>query len=545
MNRLSGFILLVLLYSCQGNQNSSGKSEGKASQEVEQPESKETDDQSSANIAAQPAEVPVLADEHLHISMSEATKLLHDSRVEFEKKGRERLEKIYRQPTADALAFYSIQKEILVEQRKKVGFFVTQPKIPAGWETPYEIDFSGKTAEVVVRYGDIDNLGYGWPEGFDPFSGESTPKHKYPFYPEADDPGGTDRIMVVSGYTYRKETYSKMNKADGYTKSTMRPWNNPEKLIISYDLKGVKIKTALLQLFVDDFQAPTYKTRFQVWLNDVEIPAYSNLLNDLKQGGPVGKLLTFQVLPEQLPLLSSGKLEIMIDGPETNSGDGFAIDFVRLLINPAEIPVATVRGMVTDAKTKKPIAGAFVKATGTNATESAADGSFVLENVPCGMVILQGDKPGYNQGAITVDVVRDKIAEVKLKLEPETNTTLREQIEEKGKVQLYGIYFDSGKATIKPESLPALKMLAQLIGEKPGDRFEIAGHTDSQGDENNNLKLSVQRAQAVIQWLSDNGSKVQGLTPAGYGETMPVAGNDTEAGRALNRRVEVKILQTK
>ena len=409
----------------------------------------------------------------------------------------------------------------------------------------FRSDFSGKTAEVVVRYGDIDNLGYGWPEGFDPFSGESTPKHKYPFYPEADDPAGTDRIMVVSGYTYSKETYSKMNKADGYTKSTMRPWNNPEKLIISYDLKGVKIKTALLQLFVDDFQAPTYKTRFQVWLNDVEIPAYSNLLNDLKQGGPVGKLLTFQVLPEQLPLLSSGKLEIMIDGPETNSGDGFAIDFVRLLINPAEIPVATVRGMVTDAKTKKPIAGAFVKATGTNATESAADGSFVLENVPCGMVILQVDKPVYNQGAITVDVIRDKIAEVKLKLEPETNTTLREQIEEKGKVQLYGIYFDSGKATIKPESLPALKMLAQLIGEKPGDRFEIAGHTDSQGDENNNLKLSVQRAQAVIQWLSDNGSKVQGLTPAGYGETMPVAGNDTEAGRALNRRVEVKILQTK
>lgn len=280
-------------------------------------------------------------------------------------------------------------------------------------------------------------------------------------------------------------------------------------------------------------------------MNGVEIPAYSNLLNDLKQGGPVGKLLTFQVLPEQLPLLSSGKLEILIDGPETNSGDGYAIDFVRLLINPAEIPVATIRGMVTDAKTKKPIAGALVKATGTNATESAADGSFMLENVPCGMVILQGDKPGYNQGALTVDVVRDKITEVKLVLEPETNTTLREQIEEKGKVQLYGIYFDSGKATIKPESLPALKMLAQLIGEKPGDRFEIAGHTDSQGDENNNLKLSVQRAQAVIQWLSDNGSQVQGLTPAGYGETMPVAGNDTEAGRALNRRVEVKILQTK
>lgn len=253
MKRLSGFILLVMLCSCQGNQNTSGKSEGQATQEVEHSEHKNADDQPTADTAAEPSAVPVLPDEHLHISMSEATKLLHDSRVEFEKKGRERLEKIYRQPIADALAFYSIQKQMLVEQRKKVGFFVTQPNIPAGWETPYEIDFGGKTADVVVRYGDIDNLGYGWPEGFDPFSGESTPKHKYPFYPEADDPAGTDRIMVVSGYTYSKETYSKMNKADGYTKSTMRPWNSPEKLIISYDLKGVKIKSALLQLFVDDF----------------------------------------------------------------------------------------------------------------------------------------------------------------------------------------------------------------------------------------------------------------------------------------------------
>lgn len=544
MIRLAGFILLVLICSCQSNRNTSERPEGKALQEAEQQEPKSSDNQISAEITAEPSTVYDQPDEHMHISMAEATKLLYNSRVEFEKKGRERLEKIYRQPIADALAFYGIQKEMLLEQRKKVGFFVTQPNIPTGWETPYEIDFSGKTAEVVVRYGDIDNLGYGWLEGFDPFSGESTPRHKYPFYPEADDPAGTDRIMVVSGYNYSEETYSKKNKADGYTKSTRRPWNNPEKLIISYELKGVKIKTALLQLFVDDFQAPTYKTRFQVWLNDVEIPAYSNLLNELKQGGPIGKLLTFQVLPEQLSLLSSGKLEILIDGPESNSGDGFAIDFVRLLINPGEIPVAEVHGIVTDARTKKPIAGAFVKATGTNPTESAADGSFVLENVPSGMVILQGDKPGYNQGALTIDVVRDKIAEVKLKLEPETNTSLREQIEEKGKVQLYGIYFDSDKATIKPESLPALKMLAQLISEKPDDRFQIAGHTDSQGDENHNLKLSMQRAQAVIQWLSDNGNNIEALSPKGYGESMPVAGNDTEAGRALNRRVEIKILQT-
>lgn len=542
MNRLVLIMLLALLISCRGNDKPRETGKNSDPDVTEKQEQNTAANPNPPAIAGNQSPVPRLPDEHLHISMGEDTKLLYDSRIEFEKKGQERLEKIYKKPIPDAVAFYRIQKEMLLEQRKKVKFFVTQPNIPEGWETPFEIDRSGKVAEMVVRYGDIDNLGFGWPVGFDPFSGESTPRHKYPFYPEADDPAGTDRIMVVSAYTYSKETFSGMNKADGYTKSTMRPWNNPEKLILNYDPEGIKVRSALLQLFVDDFQAPTYKTRFQVWLNGLEMPAYSNMLNDLKQGGPVGKLLTFQVLPEQFPLLLSGKLELLIDGPESNAGDGFAIDFVRLLINPANIPVSNIKGIVTDAKTRKPVAGAMVKATGTNPVESEADGSFVLENVPCGMVILQGDKSGYAQGNVSVDVVAGKISEIKLKLEPESNSTLRGQIEEKGKAQLYGIYFDTDKATIKPGSVPVLKMLAQLIAEKPDERFEIAGHTDSEGNDDHNLKLSLQRAQAVIQWLSDNGSNVKGLTPEGYGETIPVAGNDSETGRALNRRVEIKVI---
>lgn len=542
MNRLVLIMLLALLISCRGNDKPRETGNNSDPDVSEKQEQNAAANQTPSATAGNQSPVPRLPDEHLHISMGEDTKLLYDSRIEFEKKGQERLEKIYKKSIPDAVAFYRIQKEILLEQRKKVKFFDTQPNIPEGWETPFEIDRSGKVAEMVVRYGDIDNLGFGWPAGFDPFSGESTPRHKYPFYPEADDPSGTDRIMVVSAYTYSKETFSKMNKADGYTKSTMRPWNNPEKLIINYDPEGIKVRSALLQLFVDDFQAPTYKTRFQVWLNGLEMPAYSNMLNDLKQGGPVGKLLTFQVLPEQFPLLLSGKLELLIDGPESNAGDGFAIDFVRLLINPANIPVSNIKGIVTDAKTRKPVAGAMVKATGTNPVESEADGSFVLENVPCGMVIVQGDKSGYAQGNVSVDVVAGKISEIKLKLEPESNSTLRGQIEEKGKAQLYGIYFDTDKATIKPGSVPVLKMLAQLIAEKPDERFEIAGHTDSEGNDDHNLKLSLQRAQAVIQWLSDNGSNVKGLTPEGYGETIPVAGNDSETGRALNRRVEIKVI---
>ena len=118
----------------------------------------------------------------------------------------------------------------------------------------------------------------------------------------------------------------------------------------------------------------------------------------------------------------------------------------------------------------------------------------------------------------------------------------QEQLDNKGKVELYGIYFDTDKATIKSESLPTLKRLLALIQQNPGRALEIGGHTDSEGDANYNDKLSKDRAESVLKWLKDNKAETSGLKTMGYGESLPVADNATEAGRALNRRVEIKTL---
>ena len=109
-------------------------------------------------------------------------------------------------------------------------------------------------------------------------------------------------------------------------------------------------------------------------------------------------------------------------------------------------------------------------------------------------------------------------------------------------ITLRGIYFDFDKSTIKPESRPALEAAAKMLTENPTINVEIQGHTDSVGSADYNLSLSDRRAAAVVAYLVTNlGIDQSRLTSRGYGKTMPIATNSTDAGRALNRRVEFKI----
>jgi OOP family OmpA-OmpF porin len=85
-----------------------------------------------------------------------------------------------------------------------------------------------------------------------------------------------------------------------------------------------------------------------------------------------------------------------------------------------------------------------------------------------------------------------------------------------------------------------LDQVATSLIERPDVKVEIGGHTDSQGSEAYNLKLSNARADAVMQYLISKGVKADNLTAKGYGETMPIADNATDEGRTKNRRVELK-----
>lgn len=114
---------------------------------------------------------------------------------------------------------------------------------------------------------------------------------------------------------------------------------------------------------------------------------------------------------------------------------------------------------------------------------------------------------------------------------------LSEEVKTTFQRALTGIQFETGSARIKKSSYPILNDVANLILKNPNWDIEIQGHTDSSGDANANRRLSQQRAEAVKAYLVNHGVEAQQLTAKGFGSSEPVASNDTEAGRAKNRRV--------
>jgi outer membrane protein OmpA-like peptidoglycan-associated protein len=113
------------------------------------------------------------------------------------------------------------------------------------------------------------------------------------------------------------------------------------------------------------------------------------------------------------------------------------------------------------------------------------------------------------------------------------------QINQSGRASIYGINFDTGKATIRPDSEAALAEIVKLLQANPTWAMAVAGHTDNVGARPMNLTLSRQRAQSVIVWLAAHGVDEVRLAPAGFGDTRPVADNTDEDGRQKNRRVDL------
>lgn len=109
-----------------------------------------------------------------------------------------------------------------------------------------------------------------------------------------------------------------------------------------------------------------------------------------------------------------------------------------------------------------------------------------------------------------------------------------------GRVALYGILFDTGKADVKPESKAALEEIAKLLKAEPNFKLRVVGHTDNQGGLDSNIALSKRRAEAVNAALaSQHGIAAARLSAFGVADLAPVASNADEAGRAKNRRVEL------
>jgi outer membrane protein OmpA-like peptidoglycan-associated protein len=147
-------------------------------------------------------------------------------------------------------------------------------------------------------------------------------------------------------------------------------------------------------------------------------------------------------------------------------------------------------------------------------------------------IALSGQRPKY----IVEELRRTIMATNTVALDLDR---LRSEIENAGKIAIYDIHFATGSAVIEPESADALGIVASYLNETPG-RFYIVGHTDDTGSLASNLELSNDRAAAVKSALvSEHGISADRLETRGVGPLSPVSNNTGQAGRALNRRVEI------
>jgi outer membrane protein OmpA-like peptidoglycan-associated protein len=150
---------------------------------------------------------------------------------------------------------------------------------------------------------------------------------------------------------------------------------------------------------------------------------------------------------------------------------------------------------------------------------------------------LQGVVQKDRALALLVVVAPDKL---ETRMEFVNAAEMSKSLAANGKVALYGIYFDTDKDTLQPASAPTLAEIAKLLAADPRLQLRVVGHTDNQGQASYNLDLSRRRAAAVVRELTAK----HGIAPArldsfGCGLYAPVAPNDTEEGRAKNRRVEL------
>ena len=172
----------------------------------------------------------------------------------------------------------------------------------------------------------------------------------------------------------------------------------------------------------------------------------------------------------------------------------------------------------------------------------AVDGSYVkayigerrVANIP-NADIQRGDAlylvaAGYNGSHDYVDNIR---------IGAGGREILYDQLMADGRATLGGLQFDTGSARLRSESTAVLQELKGALDQSPSLRLRVEGHTDTTGSADGNQRLSQQRAEAVVAWLTQNGVATSRLEAAGYGQTQPVADNGTEAGRQQNRRVDV------
>jgi outer membrane protein OmpA-like peptidoglycan-associated protein len=218
---------------------------------------------------------------------------------------------------------------------------------------------------------------------------------------------------------------------------------------------------------------------------------------------------------------------------------------VKLLEREKPDPVVLVSGNVYDSKTKLPLSASLIYETlpdglvAGNGISNPSDGAFKIVLPYDRNYSIRATAPNYF--AISENLNLDSLVKAGYK---EIHKDLYLAPVEIGQViRLNNVFFDFDKWDLRPESFIELNRVVKLLEENPGIEIEMSAHTDSRGTDDYNFRLSDNRARSVMNYIISRNINSTRITSHGYGETKPVATNDTDDGRQLNRRVEFTILK--
>ncbi len=271
---------------------------------------------------------------------------------------------------------------------------------------------------------------------------------------------------------------------------------------------------------------------------------YSNLNPDNTWSQPVNMGYPINTINDEISLFvsASGNKAFF----SSNRPGGFGNEDLYWFEMPKEIrpqAVTYMKGRIFDATDNMPLEAGFKVIdlkTGQTMVTSTSDpktGEFLICIPTNSMYALHAERSNYLFYSENFEL-EDSYSNLK----PFVKDIYLKRIELGESIVLKNIFFDTDKWDLKPESEVELNNLLVLLNSNKHMRIEIAGHTDNVGSKEHNLSLSENRAKAVYKYLVNNGVDAQRLTYKGYGFEQPISTNDTEEGRALNRRTEFTIV---
>ncbi|HTE32835.1 MAG TPA: OmpA family protein [Chryseolinea sp.] len=212
---------------------------------------------------------------------------------------------------------------------------------------------------------------------------------------------------------------------------------------------------------------------------------------------------------------------------------------VEILLKP-EAKKLMLLGNVYDKNTEKLIASNVAVSVKNdkkvNFKISAEDGHYNKEISKLGLYMITASAEGYLNASDSVEAWDEQLT-------PFTRDIYLSPIEVGATVRLQNIYFDFDRTTLKRESFTELNKVVDFLKQNNTVEIELAGHTDSKGSDDYNINLSQGRSQSVVDYIISQGIDSFRLSAHGYGEGKPIDSNDSDAGRASNRRVEFTVLK--